>query len=75
MPVIDSSVKVYESKDFLVEAVESAIEYDVTVYDAFFVALAQRIDDKLVTTDRKLWEKLRNADASHLIECLTSNRA
>jgi len=67
--------KVYESKDLLVEAVELAVKYDVTVYDALFVALAQRLNDKLVTTDRKLWEKLRNTDISHLIECLTSDRA
>ena len=65
--------KVYESKDFLVEAVELAVKYDVTVYDALFVALAQRLNDKLVTTDRKLWEKLKDTDVSHLIECLTSS--
>jgi predicted nucleic acid-binding protein len=50
-----------------------AVKYDVTVYDALFVALAQRLNDKLVTTDRKLWEKLKDTDVSHLIECLTSS--
>lgn len=65
--------KVYESKDFLVEAVELAVKYDVTVYDALFVALAQRLNNKLITTDRKLWEKLKDTDVSHLIECLTSS--
>jgi len=67
--------KVYESKDFLVEAVELAVKYDVTVYDALFVALALRLNDKLVTIDRKLWEKLKGTDVSHLIECLTFDRA
>jgi len=62
--------KVYESKDFLVDAVKLAVKYDVTVYDALFVALAQRLNDKLVTTDRKLWEKLKDSDISHLVECL-----
>ena len=32
--------KVYESKDFLVEAVELVVKYDITVYDTLFVALA-----------------------------------
>lgn len=67
--LVDTS-KVYESKDFLVKAVELAVKYDITVYDALFVALAQKLNDKLVTTDRKLWEKLKNTDVSHLIECL-----
>ena len=65
--------KVYECKDLLVEALELTVKYDVTVYDAIFVALAQRLNDKLVTTDRKLWEKLKDTDVSHLIECLTSS--
>jgi len=33
--LIDTS-KVYESKDFLVEAIELAVKYDITVYDALF---------------------------------------
>jgi len=65
--------KVYESKDLLVEALELTVKYDVTVYDAIFVALAQRLNDKLITADRKLWEKLKDTDVSHLIECLTSS--
>jgi len=67
--LIDTS-KVYESKDFIAEAVDLAVKYDVTVYDALFVALARRLNEKLVTTDRKLWEKLKDSDISHLIECL-----
>ncbi len=59
--------KVCESKDFLVEAVELAIKYDITVYDALFVSLARKLNDKLVTTDRKLREKLKNADVFSLI--------
>jgi len=62
--------KVYGSKDFLIDAVKLAVKYDIAVYDALFVALAQRLNDKLVTTDRKLWEKLKDSDISHLVECL-----
>ncbi|MET1125082.1 MAG: type II toxin-antitoxin system VapC family toxin [Archaeoglobaceae archaeon] len=67
-----STSEVYESKDFLVEAVESAVKYDITVYDALFLVLTKKLNEELVTTDQKLWEKLKYTDASHLIKCLTS---
>jgi len=62
--------KIYKSEDFLVESIRLAVKYDLTIYDALFVALAQRLNDKLVTTDRKLWEKLKDTDLSYLIECV-----
>ena len=61
--------EVYKSEDILVEAIELAVKYDITVYDALFVALALKLNDKLVTTDRKLYEKLKDTDISYIIEC------
>ena len=62
--------KVYRSEDFLVEAVELAVKCDITVYDALFLALALKLNDKLVTTDRKLYEKLKDTDISHIVKCI-----
>jgi len=64
--------KVYESRELLAEAVSMAVRYDITVYDALFVSLAQKLNDELVTTDQQLWKKLKDTDASRLIKCLTA---
>jgi predicted nucleic acid-binding protein len=46
-------------------AVEIAYSYDVTVYDAAFVALAKRLEADFITADEKLIQKLHNVPYVH----------
>jgi predicted nucleic acid-binding protein len=61
---------VVDSKALLDQAFEIALKYDLTVYDALFVVLAMNLNEKLVTTDKQLWEKLKETELFHLIECI-----
>ncbi len=62
--------KIYKAEDFLIDAIKLAVEYNLTIYDALFVALAIKLNDKLTTTDRKLYEKLENTKISNVIMCI-----
>jgi predicted nucleic acid-binding protein len=44
--------------DLLPNALDLAIDYDITVYDASYVVLAQDLRFPLITADRKLLRKL-----------------
>lgn len=46
-------------------AVEIAYSYDVTVYDAAFIALAERLEADFITADEKLIRKLHNVPYVH----------
>jgi len=39
------------------EAVEIAYKKELTVYDSYFIALAHKLDCKLITADEKLYER------------------
>jgi len=66
----DAQVSAFEAKlrglpltrtptfDLTVAALPIALSYDVTAYDACYVALAQRLGVSLVTADQKLQAKL-----------------
>ena len=41
------------------EALKIAYDYQITVYDALYVALAQNLKFEFITADRKLYEKTR----------------
>ena len=40
------------------EAVELAVQYDLTVYDSYFIALAKEEGFKLITADQKVYKKV-----------------
>jgi predicted nucleic acid-binding protein len=44
--------------DILVEAIQLAYQYAVTLYDAYFLALAVKADLVLVTADYKFYQKV-----------------
>jgi len=44
-------------QDILVPAVSLAFQYAVTVYDAYFLALANKLESKLITADYKFCQK------------------
>jgi len=43
-------------------AVILAFEYNITVYDAFYIALAKETELTFITADRRLYEGVRNLD-------------
>ncbi|MGB2726861.1 MAG: type II toxin-antitoxin system VapC family toxin [Halobacteriota archaeon] len=43
-------------------AVTLAFEYNITVYDAFYIALAKDLELTLITADRRLCERVRDID-------------
>ncbi len=40
------------------EAVKLALQYDITVYDSYFIALAKEEGFKLITADHKVYKKV-----------------
>ena len=62
--------KVFRAEDCLVESVKLAVDYGVTVYDAFFIVLAMKLNDRLVTTDRKLYDKVKGTELERFVECI-----
>ena len=62
-------VNLVDDLQVLGEAIELAFQRDVTVYDALYVSLAQRLSGRLVTYDGKLLRKFGGlaATASELL--------
>jgi predicted nucleic acid-binding protein len=55
------------SREMIKEAIHLAYLYDVTVYDAAFMAIAEYLNVPFITADDKLSQKLRNASYVHHI--------
>ncbi len=64
---IDGVCEVVDARELLDRAFDLSLEYGVTVYDALFVALAAKLSAKLVTLDRKLYEKLEGTKLKGLV--------
>jgi predicted nucleic acid-binding protein len=45
--------------DLLKTAIDLAKKYDITIYDAIYVALAELIEGVFVTVDKKLYDKIK----------------
>ncbi len=59
-PLIRSSTaRIYSASEALVEALDNALKYGITVYDSIYVTLAMKYNYKLVSFDRKLRDKLK----------------
>jgi len=48
------------NRDVINSALNLAYEHKITVYDAYYVALAKEINFKLITADRKLYLKIKD---------------
>jgi predicted nucleic acid-binding protein len=59
---------VHNFSEVINNAVVIAIELNITVYDAAFVALAQKLNAKLLTLDQKLVKKLEGTKYFSLME-------
>ena len=53
-------LNVVEDEDVLEEAIKTAFERDVTVYDALYIALARKLNSKLITYDEELLSNFKN---------------
>jgi len=67
---IEKVCKVEDNRSNLNQAFELAVKYDLTVYDALFIVLAMKLNEKLLTTDRKLYDRVRGTDLEGFIECV-----
>ncbi len=62
--------KVFRAEELLIDAVNIAFRYDVTVYDSLFVSLAAKLNAKFVTTDAKLYERLKGTEFESIVELI-----
>lgn len=53
---------VIPTEDLLLMAFDLALEYEITAYDACYVALAGLLELPLITADRRLANKMRGSD-------------
>jgi predicted nucleic acid-binding protein len=48
------------SREVINLAINLAFDHKITIYDAFYVALAKEIDFLLITADKKLYQKIKD---------------
>jgi predicted nucleic acid-binding protein len=59
---------VHNFSEIITDAMALALELDITVYDAAFLALADKLDTRLLTLDEKLAKKLEGTKYYALVE-------
>ena len=67
---IEKVCRVEDSRALLNQAFELAVKHNLTVYDALFIVLAMKLNEKLLTTDRKLYSKVEGTDLGKFVKCL-----
>jgi len=60
---------IHNFSEVVIEALAKAIELKISVYDAAFLSLADKLDAHLLTLDRRLANKLEHTKYYSLIEC------
>lgn len=60
---------VHNFSEVIVDALSKALELDITVYDAAFLSLAEKLGVRLLTLDMRLAQKLGCTKYDDLIEC------
>ena len=55
------------SPDLMSSAIELASSRKITVYDAFYLAIAKEFDIKLITADKKLFSKAKDLHCIQLL--------
>jgi len=70
--ILSLSLKIEASRTLLPLAVEVAITYGVTVYDASYLSLAKVYETTLITADRKIFNVLAKTDLNDSILWLGS---
>jgi predicted nucleic acid-binding protein len=60
---------IHNFSEVITGAMTLALDLDITVYDAAFLALAEKLEAQLLTLDRRLAKKLQNSKYSNIFEC------
>jgi predicted nucleic acid-binding protein len=60
---------VHNFSEVINNAMILALDQDITVYDAAFLALAEKLEAQLLTLDRKLAKKLQDSKYCNSLEC------
>ena len=68
--ILESPLRVEPMSNLMIPAFEIALGTGCTVYDAVYVALAERLDATLVTADAKLFNRLKSSRYAELIIAL-----
>ncbi len=59
--LIDLGLTIFiPTKDVIERAIEVSFKFDISFYDAYFVALAEILNSIFITADIKLYNKLKN---------------
>ena len=58
---------VVPTKRVVESAISIALQHDITVYDAYFIALAKELNFRYVTADEKLYRKIKGLDFVELL--------
>jgi len=66
---------VHSFSEVIADALSKALELEVSVYDAAFLSLANKLDTRLLTLDQKLAKKLECTKYDRLVECPNKNAA
>ena len=56
------------TKNVIECAISIAFQYNITLYDSYFVALAQELNFKYVTADEKLYDKIKKLGFVRLLK-------
>ena len=65
--LVDNVAQVFSSREILEEALDNALKFGVTVYDALYIALALIKRCKLVTLDKKLIKMLGEKSLTDIV--------
>ena len=70
--IISIPLKVEPSKTLFPLAIDIAIAYEVTVYDALYLSMAKVYETQMITADRKLFDLTAKTDLKRSVMCLGS---
>ncbi len=65
--ILEKIFKIYSYNFLIKDAYITAEKLDITVYDASYITLAEKLGIKLITLDEKLYNKLRNSEYEKII--------
>lgn len=67
--LIEIGIKIIvPTEDIMKIAIDIAYEHDMTIYDAYFIALAKELGFIFVTSDEKLYNKIKNLNFTKLLK-------
>ena len=61
-------VNMVPTTDLIKRASENAFNYGITIYDAVYIALAEKLGYEFITADGKLYEKIKDLEYVKLLK-------